>query len=248
MEVSPQIDQLQADGELLVSLAGAVDLMGDVPTCPGWTVADLLHHLGGVHRWATGFVRGTGRQPEDGDLEPFVGGWPPDEHLAEWLREGHADLVDALRTAPDDLDTWTFMAAPSPRAFWARRQAHETAIHRVDAETAAGDVTGFPIAFAVDGIDELLTGFAPRALELHHIDRPRLMAVDATDADATWLVSLNPNGISTRADVDEAPDASIGGTASSLYRYLWNRGGEIRVDGDEDVPRLWAETVRVTWS
>ena len=136
MEVSQLIEQLQADGDRLTSLAGTVDLAANVPTCPDWTVADLLHHLGGVHRWAAGFVRGVGRQPENGDLEQLVGGWPPNDGLAVWFREGHASLVEALLSAPPDLDTWTFMDAPSPLAFWARRQAHETAIHRVIAATA----------------------------------------------------------------------------------------------------------------
>ncbi len=248
MDVPGFIEQLRVDGERLGSLAGTTDPAADVPTCPGWTLADLLHHLGGVHRWATGFVRGAGRQPEDGDLEAFVGGWPPDERLETWFREGHGALVEALASAPADLEAWTFLAAPSPLAFWARRQAHETAIHRIDGESAVGSVTGVPAPFAVDGIDELLLGFAsrPRAVE---VDRRRSMTVRATDVDRAWSVRFDTTGLSISKAADAHADASVRGSAAALYRALWNRGIEdVAIEGDEDVAAIWAATVRVTWS
>ena len=248
MELAGLLDQLGADGERLTSLARTVDLAADVPTCPAWTLADLLHHLGGVHRWATGFVRGVGRQPEDGDLERFVGGWPPNGRLADWLSEGHTGLVEALSTAPSDLETWTFMDAPSPLMFWARRQAHETAIHRIDGESAAGEVTDVPASFAVDGIEELLFGFAPRARRPIDVDRAQVMAVEAMDVGRAWRVTLGPDGISVQAEGGAEADASIRGKASALYRFLWNRGGDVGITGDETVTRLWAETAQVTWS
>ncbi len=249
MEVSELIQQLRADGERLTSVAASVDLAADVPTCPDWSVADLLHHLGGVHRWATGFVHGAGRQPEDGDLERFVGGWPQDDRLVAWFRDGHAGLVDALRSASPDLDTWTFMDAPSPRVFWARRQAHETAIHRIDGESAVGEVTGVPTPFAVDGIEELLFGFAPRATRSDDVTRRRVLAVQPTDVDRTWSVTFEPNGLTVRPAIEAEPDAWVRGPAAAIYRCLWNRGAdEIELTGDEDVPRLWAATIKVTWS
>src|SRR5260370_27003394 len=62
---------------------------------------------------------------------------PADDVLLDWFRDGHASLVRALAAADPDLKCWTFMAAPSPLVFWARRQSHETAIHRVDTQQAA---------------------------------------------------------------------------------------------------------------
>ncbi len=135
-----------------------------MPTCPGWQLRDLVRHLGGVHRWATAFVS-TGRTtsiPESSDLESYVGGWPPDAEVVSWFEQGHAALVAALESAPDDLECWSFLPAPSPRAFWARRQAHETAIHRADADAAAGATPVFRAAFAADGVEELLFGFGGR--------------------------------------------------------------------------------------
>ncbi|MCH7670054.1 MAG: maleylpyruvate isomerase family mycothiol-dependent enzyme [Acidobacteria bacterium] len=89
--------------------------------------------------------------------------WPDDSDLINWYLDTNANLVDALESAPPDVESFTFLPAPSPLAMWARRQAHETAIHRFDAENAAGIASEFDPTFAIDGIDELLAAFAPRA-------------------------------------------------------------------------------------
>ena len=79
-------------------------------------------------------------------------------------------------------DMPTFLPAPSPLAMWARRQAHETAIHRYDAQHATGTSAGFDPAFASDGIDELVSGFAPRA-DQFPTKSSRTMVVHAEDTD-----------------------------------------------------------------
>ena len=138
-DVRGYIAALGREGELLAAVAERAGMGAAVPSCPGWAVRDLLKHTGYVHRWATGFVAdGLGR-PSDGASEAeILSQGPGDAELPGWFRDGHAALVRALSEAPPDLDCWAFLAAPSPLAFWARRQAHETAIHRVDAEQAAG--------------------------------------------------------------------------------------------------------------
>ena len=100
---------------------------------------DLVRHMGGVHRWATGYVAGRRTEPRGVGLEE-VGGhlagrrrsWPPGSST------GAPTSWRAGRAHPTTCECWTFLPAPSPLAMWARRQAHETAIHRVDAELAAG--------------------------------------------------------------------------------------------------------------
>src|SRR5262249_6118199 len=124
-------------GELLAGAAERAGLIAAVPSCPGWAVRDLLKHTGYVHRWATGFVAEGLTRPVDASEEEILGEGPADAELPGWFREGHAALVRTLGAAARRLTCWAFLAAPSPLAFWARRQAHETAIHRVDAEQAA---------------------------------------------------------------------------------------------------------------
>ena len=180
----------------MAAAVATADPDGAVPSCPEWTVRDLVRHMGGVHRWAAGFVTSGRTEPLDADLDEVVGTWPADADLAAWLGQGCADLVDALAAAPDDLQCWTFLPAPSPRAMWARRQAHETAIHRVDAELAAGaTVTGFAAPFAADGTDELLRLFVPRRSTMLRADPPTTLGVRCADVDASWLLHLGSDGV-----------------------------------------------------
>jgi uncharacterized protein (TIGR03083 family) len=249
VDVPDYVEQLRRDGERLATVASFTDPGAPVPTCPDWSLRDLLHHVGGVHRWATGFVRGDGRQPPDGDLERFVGGWPEDAELVAWFADGHRALAEALASAPADLETWTFLEAPTPLAFWARRQAHETTIHRVDAESASGDVTGFPSGFAVDGIDELLLRFANRpGRPLPAVETMRSMVVRARDEPRSWRVTFAPSGFQIEADpIDDDAELLVTGDASELYVLLWNRrdaaGSEM--DGEPDPLDLWRETAQI---
>jgi uncharacterized protein (TIGR03083 family) len=248
MEIPALIDSLQRDGDLLAAAAASSGPDAAIPTCPGWKERDLLLHVGGVHRWATGYVDGAVTDPDGVSYAELVEPPPDDATFVDWFREGHAALVGALRGAPADLECWTFLPAPSPLAFWARRQAHETAIHRVDAESGSGPFTAFAPDIARDGIDELLTRFATRPRS-RDVQAPRTLQVHATDGDGDWHVTIRAEGI----DVTEgrsAADCSVAGTASDLYTLLWNRRGTdgLDVDGDPAVLDLWRESVRIRWS
>nr|WP_242384297.1 maleylpyruvate isomerase N-terminal domain-containing protein [Thermobispora bispora] len=152
MDIAGYLGELDRSGRRLAEAAKEAGLGAPVPTCPGWLIRDLLRHTGGVHRWATAFVS-TGRaEPYGPDERRGFFTAPPDDGLLDWYLESHAELVRTLKDADPDLECWAFLPAPSPLAFWARRQAHETAIHRVDAELAAGHaITPFDPAFAADG-------------------------------------------------------------------------------------------------
>ena len=250
MEILLHIDALRTEGERMASAAVGADADAAVPTCPEWTVRDLLRHTGAVHRWATGYVAGRRCEPSRGGLEEAAGTWPDDDGLTAWFEQGCADLVAALAAAPDDLECWTFLPAPSPRAMWARRQAHETAIHRVDTQLATGTaVTPCDPGFAADGIDELLTLFVPR--------RPRTLRADAP---ATWRCAVpttrprgccGPTRTGSRRRAPRAADGpgtcTVSGKASDLYFALWNRAGAdpLRTEGDPGVLHQFAEVVRI---
>ena len=162
------------------------------------------------------------------------------------------DLVAALEAAPDDLQCWTFLPAPSPRAMWARRQAHETAMHRVDTELAVhAELTAFDPLFAADGIDELLTLFVPRRRTKLRADPPTTLAVRCTDVDASWLLRLDTEGVTavptTERDDIGAAACTVSATAGDLYLALWNRAGEeaLTIDGDRGVLGQFSEGVRI---
>jgi hypothetical protein len=130
---------------------------------------------------------------------------------------------------------------------WARRQAHETAIHRFDAESATASESGFDPAFASDGIDEILTAMAPRADELP-LESCVTMAISPSDVDERWLVNLGPDGIET-VRADGPADLVLTGLASDLYLAVWNRGDDtaIALTGDPTVLGTWRARHRSRW-
>jgi uncharacterized protein (TIGR03083 family) len=230
----------------LVTVAVDAGFDAKVPTCPAWNVRALVAHQAMVHRWATAHVRG-----DDPDAVPNQTWIRANvEDLAGYYTEGHAALVDALRAAPPDLVALSFLNdAPPPRAFWARRQAHETAIHMVDALAAArSDDLGIDGALAVDGIDELLAGFFTRGTSKRYGGEPYTILVTATDAERSWLLHVGPTLTVTPDPEDAAAAATLRGTAVALYLGLWNRGDDVTLDGRPDVLERWRSTQRVRWS
>jgi uncharacterized protein (TIGR03083 family) len=254
VEISEHLEHLERDGALLASAAASAGWDAPVPSLR-WTVRDLVTHLGGVHRWAAAIVR-DGATSGDVPEGRAVGRGPGDGELIDWFAEGLAALVATLRSAPVELTCLTFLPAPSALAFWARRQAHETAIHRADAQAAAGTVTPFDAPFAQDGIAELLLGFAAR--RSNAVESPGTLFLHALDGP-DWLVTLGgertlaepiPDDAAQRQPVDggkAAPGATVTATSSELYLWLWNRPAQVSVLGDAALAEQWRQ-VRVRWS
>ena len=210
MEIAEHIAALRRQGDLLADAAERAGLDAAVPPCPPWLVRDLLRHTGYIHRWAARHITERPGQVLDGPPEAeILRGGAADSELLAWFRAGYAALTETLATADPALECATFMAAPSALAFWARRQAHETAIHRADAECAAGATPEYPAEFAADGIDELIMGFGRRR---KYQPRPpaaeggrlRVLAADTGDA---WSVEAHEGRLQPRRD------ARIGATA-----------------------------------
>jgi hypothetical protein len=134
------------------------------------------------------------------------------------------------------------MFSDQPAAlFWARRQAHETAIHRVDAELAANlGVSDIESDFAVDGIDELLVEMLPATLR-GAIERPFTLSVAPLDANAGWTLTASATGVRGERGAADHADLTVFGMASELYRWLWNRAADddVSLRGDLSLVDLW---------
>ena len=243
METTGLIDHLAADGTLLATAAEQAGWDAPIPALD-WTVRDLVVHTGGVYRWAAEIVT-TGSRDLNTEKNRAVGTGPPDGELLDWFLAGHAALVAALSEAPADLDAAAFLPAGSPLEFWARRQAHETAIHRRDAQGAAGIEDGFEADFAQDGIRELVQGFARR--KSNAIARAATLALAASDGP-DWTLTFGGERIVAEPQPAGAPAATVQGSSSDLYRWLWNRPSGAEVLGERSVAQLWRDTVKVTWS
>ena len=258
MEIAEHIAMLRRQGDLLATAAERAGLDAAVPPCSPWLVKDLLRHTGYVHRWAAKHVTERPAQVLDGPPErEILRGGAPDSELLDWFRTGYAALAQTLATADPALEYAAFIAAPSALAFWARRQAHETAIHRADAESAAGTTPEYPADFAADGVDELIMGFGRRR-KYQSAASPgggllRVLAVDTGDA---WSVGAHEGRLQPRRDASgDAADGAgcmVSGPVSGLYLYLWNRleagPAGVTVVGEDSLLAAWQASVRVRWS
>lgn len=253
MEVEAHIAALDREGRMLVDAARRADVSASVPTCPGWRQPDLLAHIGFVHRWAARYVAtAITDMVDEPDEATILQSAPPESERCEWVAEGHAALVRALRAAPADLACWTFLAAPSPLAMWARRQAHETAVHRVDAELASGSApTPVESELAADGIDELLFAFFRRPTRRRY-EVPAgavTLALEAVDRSDRWTVRVSDAGVEARRGPGRS-DLAVWGTASDLHLLLWHRRplGGLETEGPAELfEQVWGPR-GVTWA
>jgi len=215
----------ERDAASFAALLRDGDLAAAVPDCPGWQVADLASHLGGVHRWARdAIVTGEPGDEPTGPRERAA--------LVAWFEEGAALLLDTLTTTDPDTECWTFGPRPRTASFWIRRQPHETAVHLRDLRRALGVDVAMDPAFAADGVDEVVTVFFPRQVRRERMPAlaagVRLVATDVPDA--SWVLA----GDGT--DPEAAYDATLTGPAESLLLWLWRRSGgdPATVEGDAD--------------
>jgi uncharacterized protein (TIGR03083 family) len=238
LSIADHIELLAADGRRFSEVVAGSAFDAAVPGCPGWDVEALIRHLGDVHRWAATIVRDHLKERLRTD---FAG--PADRYpLLAWSAEGHAQLVEVLAAGSPEDEAWTWAPAPNALAFWARRQAHETAIHRLDAEQAAGTVTSFPALAAADGVDEWLSMASLRSKVPD--GQGRRLHVAADDVPGEWVVTLRDDGITLERGA-AAGDCSVRASASNLFALLMNRcdASAAEVTGDEDVLRVWRESV-----
>ena len=214
-----------------------------VPWVPEWNAADLVGHVGTVHRWATAIVRAGHAEPPGPDTRQS----PPDDaapHFAallDWYGTGLVELVATLRTTPPDSPAWHMSpVAEKVAGSWARRQAHELAVHRMDLETAAGvPCTPLDPALAEDGVDELLTIVVPRWAHTEPlISAVANTAVTATDTGRTWSVAVTRGQVTVTPDRSGTEDARLQGTAGQLLLHLWGRPADVDVDGDRAAQQI----------
>jgi uncharacterized protein (TIGR03083 family) len=251
LSLDDHLGALARSGAALRQAAAAAGLAAKVPTCPAWDVAELVLHQGMVHRWAAANLRGD----RDHDTAAAHAEGKAAASLLDWYSQGLADLLDTLRATPEDAEAMVFLRdAPPPRRFWARRQAHETTIHSVDAISAvcrrwptASDVEIDPV-LAADGIDELLTGFITRGAGRLHAAEPYRLLVRTDDTGHAWTLAIGDGPIVTTPGGTEQPEASFSGTAVQLYLSLWNRADEITSNGRSDLLDQWRKQIRIRWS
>ena len=187
-----------------------------VPACPDWTLADLLGHLGSIERWAAGIVR-SGKFVEQAA--------PPATGAETWFLDGAGPFLAAMSALDPEEPCWNFGPPPRKAGFWRRRQAHEHAVHLIDACQASGvEDPYFADDFLLDGIDEVLTMLVPRQFRLGRMPEPEGAVTFHVPGARSW--KLGQGG----------PEASITAPPDVMYLGLWGRANLAEtafIDGDK---------------
>ncbi|CAM5253865.1 MULTISPECIES: maleylpyruvate isomerase family mycothiol-dependent enzyme [Streptomyces] len=248
--IAQQVEQLRA-----VVTSGA-DLSATVPTCPDWSLEDLVRHTGGALRWVDALVRTRAQENIPPETVPLGAG--PRERgdaaaLDRWLADTGDLVVGALREAGPDTGVWAWSGVLNA-GFWARRMACEITVHRADATLAAGLPYEVAPDIAADALDEWLQlvewvqGNTPHEAARDLRGPRRSIHLHATDTDpalnAEWIVDLGEEGMSWRRGHEKATVALRGPLTSVLlafYRRLPLDAPGLEVLGDREVLEFWLE-------
>ncbi|MFI6869818.1 maleylpyruvate isomerase family mycothiol-dependent enzyme [Nocardia sp. NPDC050406] len=256
MEIVTQTDLLRA-------VLQDADLTTAVPTCPGWNVGQLAHHVGGGQLWAAAAVQRRVQEPlpedEFGFREPS--GHPVEDpaDLDFWLGASAAKLSGALAAAGPELPLWTPLPTTPTSDYYARRCTHEALVHRTDATLALGreaDLSVDPVV-AADAIDEWLEFVSLPVLFEHYpearevLGEGRTLHFHATDTPedlhAEWVVDLTGDTITWRRAHEKAAVAARGPLTELLlviYRRRPLAEANVEVLGEGELLELWLERVR----
>ena len=235
------LQHLRTDAARMADLAGR-DLDAAVPPCPGWDVREVLTHTGAVYSHKVACMH-LGRRPDDDGYkqEPRDG-----EDAVGWFRTRLEELVTELEERGPDAPAYTWYDALQTVGFWYRRMAQETAVHRVDVESAFDAVTPVDDDLAVDGIDEVLDWFLVYQAEDVGPDGPGRGTVAVRTGDHIWRVLLRADDIELSRDPGPC-DAVVSGEPSELLLWLWGRRPDtaVNLEGDEDLLVALRERLRI---
>jgi len=236
------------------AIAAAPDLGVRVPTCPDWTLFDLVQHIGAGRRaWAATVAAGLGATAKAA-VPPSEATAPPErEAQLVWLAESTRLMLEALREAGPERGCWTWWRtsqSPQTCGAVARHQLHEIAVHTYDAQLAAGAPQPLPREVALDGVEEFLQTISTTTEPWPH--RPAIVDYHVSEgrswrnwlsADGARLARLSPgdrndrDGRDGRAAEEEAADVSVEGPAQDMLLTFYGRAplDVLKLDGDRAV-------------
>lgn len=240
--------EIRHQADAFVDVVSGADPGLRVPTCPEWTLRDLIHHLGRAYYWAAAIVGGGTGRPVP--FEDVPGGALPErtDQYGEWVRAGLARMVDAIAAVGPDAAVWTW-TDDGRAGFWLRRLTHETVVHRADAAITVGREYTVAPDLAADAITEyfeILSALAKYRHELAGLaGTGQTLHFHATDLDSgEWLVRRTPDGLTWEQGHAKA-DLAVRGTAADLLLLLTRRTPSdrpgVEIFGDRALLAHWLE-------
>jgi uncharacterized protein (TIGR03083 family) len=219
------VSEIRRESAVVARVAAETPPESNVPSCPAWTLRDLVIHLGAVQRFWAANIRAA--KPDEPDLtagDPDDASYPRpvDAELSTWMEASTDDLVAAIEAVPADAPCWTWWGEPRTAGAVARHQVQEAAVHRWDAEAAAGTPGPLDADAAADAVDEFLAVSLGDALD----GLQGSVTLTASDTNRSWTVGR-----------EGGPVADIVGTASDVVLVLYRRvdHAAITVEGDPEL-------------
>lgn len=226
MDEKRYLEHLRADTARLADAARAAGYDAKVPTCPEWTVADLVGHVGAVYDDKIKCMR-LGREPGD-----WTGKAPEGTDPLAWLDDRLDALVEEMTSRGPETYSYTWYPPDQTVAFWFRRMAQEAAVHRVDAESAAGRTSAIDDELALDGIDEKLRVFLANPWwEEHPWDDATGRTFAVRSGERVWRIVSE----TALARIEDGPGDAVGevsGTPYDVLMWVWGRPNAATVTGD----------------
>ena len=218
------------------AVRSAPSLEAQVPTCPEWTLFDLVQHLGNVHRfWAAAVHAGPAATAPAGKGSEAA---PRElEALLAWSAESTEQLLSALRETGPDRECWTWWdtsQSPQTSGAVARHQVQEATVHTYDAQITAGAAQPLPDEAVLDGVDEFLSTCVATTSPWPHEAVVLDLHVTEGRSWRLWLSAEGARAARLPAPAQDAPDASAQSTAAELVLVFYDRlpVDTLKVDGD----------------
>lgn len=153
-------------------------------------------------------------------------------------------FLSTMKATDPDEPVWSW-SGENRAGFWMRLQAHETAVHRTDAQSAFGPPDPVEAPLARDAIDGLLTWFVPRARVMSPLPcAGKVLSFEERDADYLWSLRIDDMQAVLEPPT-EHPDVIVRGSASDLLLYLWQRPPVhcLQIEGDQELAERYPELV-----
>ncbi|MFC3501569.1 maleylpyruvate isomerase family mycothiol-dependent enzyme [Micromonospora krabiensis] len=221
------IGALRTEGPAFASAVAEAPPETPVLSCPGWTVADMTLHLGSIYHWVCGFA-GSGLTTAP-PARPQAVETPPGVAPLDYWQRGYDQLMTLFDGLDPEAPAWNWAPQPKRAGFWPRRMAHETAVHRWDAQLAIAAGEPIEAKLAADGVSEVLDTWLPAGRRRSPGQWHGVVQLSAVDAAQSWYLRLRGEGVAL-LDTDTILDhddhharVHVSGTASDLLLALWGR-------------------------
>ena len=203
-------------------------------------MTDLVRHVAQVYEHKIACTT-LGHEPDP---------WPPVWQVrdpVDWLSDAHARLLAMFARSEPTTPSYTWWPPDQTVGFWARRMAHETAVHRFDAELAAGTPTSINADLAADGVDEILGVMLEGDWSDEPVDTATGARVAVSTSGRTWTVAMERESVSAPTPVTCVPPLKPL-TSTSLRPYKAKVGGSSPSAPTREFARLTVNGSRTSTS